>query len=88
MPRPYRIAKDTGMIEYDDSIHIEGKCPKCNKIHTGAFDVCDDCIGEQQRRHEEQESAYYDHLEDLAQDESDEVHSIFSGSPDWVQLED
>ena len=45
MPRPFRIAKDTGMKEYDDSFEpFEGKCPKCKKLHKGNWDVCNECL--------------------------------------------
>lgn len=79
-PKASRIAQDTGMLEYDDSMpNIEGKCPSCQCIHSGAFIKCDGCIEEEIDRQYEDEREYEEYLEEMAEQESPYVRSIFSG---------
>lgn len=64
MPRYYRIAQDTGLKEYDDSIEpYEGICPKCRKLHSGNFNKCDECIREEEEIAWNQRQAYLNSIE-------------------------
>lgn len=64
MPRYYRIAQDTGLKEYDDSIPpYEDKCPKCGKLHSGNFPKCNNCI-EEEEYWNYQHRKFFSHVEE------------------------
>lgn len=60
MPRPYRIAEDTGMLEYDDSTVYEGICPSCHSRHSGAWETCDYCLEREYEERMERHQQYLD----------------------------
>ena len=87
-PKAFRIAADTGAVEYDDSVdNIIGKCPSCSCFHSGAFDTCDECLEQKLEEQHQAEQEYYEYMEQMAEYESGEVCSIFSGRLDYMDIE-